>query len=143
MNFLEFYVSTSAEPLGNLSLGDCTPGSSDDFVLRVGNVSSDLQAQDVTVGIDADSTTQGDQLWLSLDGDVFTASVAIGDIPPGSISAPFFLRRITPSTFDNGGIWPTGCFARVTASAADWIYPLDTSSSENVALATPDNPPDD
>lgn len=128
------FRDADAEDVDTVYLGPVGPSSSDDTILRLANTNATFQAQDVTVIV---SGADADQLWLSLDGDYFAASIDLGDIPPDSSSGPFWVRRVTPST-------ATGdCAATLTATPASWKYTLDTSTSDNVPLSTPDNPPDD
>ena len=136
MESLVFYDYLSADPITSLTIGLVAPRSSDDTTLRIGNDSDTYQAEDVIVSVVDNG--DGDQLWLSLDGDNFAASVLIGDIPPNSVSGPFWLRRVTPSTQADDT-----CTAELSALSAAWTYAADTGTSDNVPLATPDNPPVD
>lgn len=128
MNSLTFYdVSTVSTPT-TLTLDDAAPGSSDDTMLRVLNTSDLYQAEDVTVSLTGPDAIQ---LWLSTDGDTFTASIEVGDIAPGGTSATFWLRRVTPTTHS-----PGTCTAQLTATPTAWTSPVDTSGSTNIPLDT-------
>lgn len=136
MESLVFYDYVTTDPITALALGVVAPRSSDDTVLRIGNTSDTYQAEDITVSVV--STGDDHQLWLSLDGDVFTASILVGDVPPNSLSGPFWLRRVTASTEPDGD-----CTAVIAAVPAAWTSTVDAGITENIPLATPDNPPDD
>lgn len=128
METLAFYdVATVSNPT-TLSLGTAAPGSSDDILLRVSNLSDLYQAEDVTVEV---AGTDSLQLWLSLDGDVFVTGIAVGDIPAGGSSQPFWLRRVTASDAAPGGYQ-----AVLSATPTGWTHPVDTSASVNIALDT-------
>jgi hypothetical protein len=109
-----------------ISLGNVAPGSSDDSGVWITN-DSDYRAEDVTVTVSA--VNDGDQLWLSLDGDSFSASIDVGDVAPGGASVPFWIRRVTASTDPIGG-----CSGTVVATPAAWTIPIDTSTSDNIPL---------
>lgn len=136
MDSLRFYDYASADSIEVLEIGKVAPRSSDDTTLRIGNLSETYQAEDVTVVVE--DAGDGAQIWLSLDGDIFGATIAVGDIPPNSISGPFWMRRVTPSTQPDGAYG-----ASLSASASSWTYAADTGASESLPLATPDNPPND
>lgn len=125
MDPLIFYDVENAVILTTLALGSVAVSTSDDILLRVSNPNDIYQAEDVIVSV---SGTEALQLWLSTDGDTFTATVEIGDIAPGGVSPTFWLRRVTP-------VSATGsCTASLNAVPASWSYPVDTSTSDNVAL---------
>lgn len=134
MDNLVFHDYTSGAGVTAVDLGAVAPSSSDDTMLRVANTSTTFQAENVTVSLSGEHASQ---IWLSADGDSFAATLDLGDIPPDSISAPFWVRRVTPSS----GVG--SCTASLTATPQSWKYTLDTSTSDNVALHTPDNPPDE
>jgi hypothetical protein len=131
MEILYFYDYETVAALGALDLGTVPLGSSADTLMRVFNGSELYQAEDVTVTV---TGAEAIQLWLSSDGDSFTAQLALGDIPPGALSSTFWLRRVTAST-DNAG----SCSATLRAVPTAWTNPMDTSSSTNIALDTEDN----
>lgn len=128
MDSLAFYDIRSVAVIADLDVGDTAPASSDDTMLRVVNTSDLYQANDVTVTVDGADAVQ---LWLSTDGDTFTASIDVGDIQPGGSSLTFWLRRVTPSTASTGP-----CTAQLSASPTAWVNAADTSSSDNIALET-------
>lgn len=128
METLVFFSATEATALSAVDLGAVAPRSSDDTALRVHNTSDLYQAQDVTVTV---SGSDADQLWLSLDGDVYTASVDLGDIPPGAGSPVFWLRRVTAHDTPTGA-----CAGQVAAAPAAWTSTVDTSTTANVPLDT-------
>lgn len=121
MDDLSFYDVENAVVVTTLDLGTIAPHSSDDTLLRVANNSTAYQAEDVTVA------ATSIQLWLSVDGDNYTASIDLGDIPPNGTSSPFWLRRVTPA----GTGAQTGS---LTATPASWSDPIDTSTSGNISL---------
>lgn len=126
METLLFFDQDANAGTTALSLGTVAPHSSDDTQLNVVNGSDLYQAQDVTVTVSGDDAIQ---LWLSLDGDTFTASINLGDIAPRSASPTFWLRRVTSD--DTGA-----CTAALTATPAAWTDPIDTSTSTNIPLDT-------
>lgn len=130
MESLAFYDPVTVTSPAAFALAAAAPGSSDDIQLRVLNTSELYQAEDVTVTV---SGADSGELWLSLDGDVFTASIAVGDIPPGAACALFYLRRVTASTAGFGSRT-----AQLSAVPASWSNPADTSISDNVPLETGD-----
>lgn len=107
-----------------LDWGLVAPASSDDRTLRVKNCSAAYWAADITVAVinpetaDPDTVGVAGQHLLSVDGGLFLASIGVGDLAPGAISAPFTLRRIVDPDTGAG----TGSFA-LTATAADWTQP--------------------
>jgi hypothetical protein len=128
MPFLQFFDVETQANISTLNIGTVAPSSSDDTPLRLLNTSDQFQAEDVTV---AATGTDAVQLWLSLDGDSFAASINIGDIPPSGTSDTFWLRRVTPSTSATGGR-----SAALSATPAAWTAPVDTSSTDNIPLDT-------
>ncbi len=119
------FCSSNLTVLTELDLGDAPAGSSDDYALRIMNNSDLYQAEDVTVTATGDDAIQ---LWLSVDDDSFTASINIGDIAPHSASEVFWLRRVTATTDSGSGN------ASLSAVPASWSPPIDTATSDNVAL---------
>lgn len=124
MNTLTFYTYDDYTVRTELTLGPVAPRSSDDLLMQLRNTGNTFQAEDVTVEV-----SDTDQLLLSMDGDTFTRTVTVGDIPPGSGSAVFTLRRVTPSTAGTGAASGT-----LTASPAAWTNVLDQSLSDNIPL---------
>lgn len=129
MEKLSFYDVEKAATVTTLAIGDVARASSEDFMLRVHNDSDLYQAKDVTVSITGDDAVQ---LWLSPDGDQFAASIDLGTIAPGGTSNVFWLRRVTPSAEVNGA----NCSAALSVTPAEWTDPVDTSTSDNIALST-------
>lgn len=131
MDALTFFDVAANAGTTTVAIGTVAPGSSDDTQLRVYNNSDLYQAEDVTVSLDGPN--QG-QLYLSADGDVFTTSVDVGDIPPGAYSPPFWLRRVTAHMVANGSYSAT-----LLATPAAWTSPTDAGTSANVPLDTSDS----
>lgn len=130
MESLAFSSSNDSITLTALDLGQAKDASSDDMILRVQNLSGSYQAEDVTVTV---SGTDAIQLWLSTDGEVFGDTIDVGDIPPGSASGVFWLRRVSV-------LAASGAFtAQLSAIPASWSEPIDTSTSDNVPLITEDS----
>lgn len=129
MQTLEFRSYESVDAITTLQYGHVAPRSSDDTMMRVVNVGDAYQAEDVTLTVTGDDAAQ---LYLSADGDIFTASINVGDIPPQASSAAFWLRRVTPSTIADA----TSCTATLAATPAAWTLPVDASASDNNALDT-------
>lgn len=129
MNTLSFYTDASTTVLSTLALGAVAPSSSDDTALRLFNNSDQYQAEDVSVTVSGDDVIQ---LWLSADGDDFSTSLALGDLPPQAFSAIFYLRRVTDSN-DSGA-----CTGTLSAAPSAWTNPVDTSVSPNTPLPTED-----
>lgn len=128
MDSLVFYTWTDFEPItATLNLGSIAARSSDDLMLQVVNGSDTYQARDVSVTV---SGADAQQLYLSLDGDDFAASIEVGSIAPGSGCTPFWLRRVTPSTFTGAAT------ATLSATPTEWTHPVDVTASTNVALGT-------
>ncbi len=132
METLAFYSTEQPAALTSLSLGTVGPGTSDDTRLMVYNSSDTYQAQDVVVAATG-STVDADQLYFSLDGEVFTGQLDLGDIAPLATSSIFTLRRVTPSDASTGL-----ATAALTATPSGWSLPVDTSTSDDVALPTED-----
>lgn len=131
MEALAFYdIATVSNPT-TLDIGIGAPGSSDDTLLRVSNLSDLYQAEDVTVEVTGPDALQ---LWLSLDGDTFTTAITVGDIPPGGGSPTIWLRRVTSSTTSPGDYQ-----AALTATPTGWTHPVDTTPSDNIPLDTEDS----
>lgn len=136
MESLVFYDYVTTDPITSLELGVVAPRSSDDTVLRIGNTSDTYQAEDIVVAVEG--VGDDHQLWLSTDGDSFASSIVVGDVPPNSLSGPFWLRRVSASTEPDGD-----CSAVLSAVPTAWTSTADAGATESIALATPDNPPND
>lgn len=121
MDTLSIWDYSSLTRLSALDFGASVAATSDDLTLRVVNDSDVYQAEDVTVSVDG---TNSDQLWLSLDGESFAATVSVGDLPPGAASAPLWLRRVTASTATAGL-----CTAGLHAVPTGWTTVSDTPDS--------------
>lgn len=130
METLGFYDVENAAIPTTLAIGTVAPSSSDDTMLRVINNSDLYQAEDVTVTI---SGPDAIELWLSTDGDTYSSSIDVGDIPPGGVSGTFWLRRVTASDSASGGH-----SGSLVATPAGWASPVDTSASVNIPLTTED-----
>lgn len=126
MDALTFYSYDDYTRRISLPLGPAAPRSSDDLALQVHNDSDTYQADDVVVTVGG---TDSDQLFVSLDGDTFSQSITVGDIPPGAGSLVFTLRRVTASTADEG---PAS--ATLIATPGSWTSVVDNSASTNIAL---------
>jgi hypothetical protein len=133
MDNLVFYDNDDhSTQIDDLDYGAVAPASSDDTSLFVFNDSDTYQANDVVVTLDGDDA---DQLWLSLDGEVFGTTVEVGDIPPNAGSAAFVLRRVTASTTSTGP-----CTAELIATPGSWSSPIDITLSTNIGLDVADPP---
>lgn len=93
-------------PAGYLHWGAVPRRSGADLSLRVCNNSAVYTATAVELSI-ADTGTvaspsQAATHLFSTDGIRFTATAAVGDLAPGSVSAPITLRRVTPADADLG-----------------------------------------
>lgn len=130
MDALTFFDVVANAATTSVGIGTVAPGSSDDTQLRVFNTSDLYQAEDVTVSL---TGPNAGQLYLSDDGQLFTPSITVGDIPPGAYSPPFWLRRVTSHLVANGSYT-----ANVVATPAAWTNPSSTGTSVNVPLDTPD-----
>lgn len=97
--------------------GTVAAGSSDDKMFRIRNESTVYDAVGVVVSLhplEAPATPGAQyQHYLSLDGNVFTATVSV-DIAAATLSPLLWLRRVTPSTATTGG--PFGFEIRATAT---------------------------
>ncbi len=102
--------------IAEFSLGDAPKRSSADWRFKVKNLSSTYTANDVTVHLDGPDAWQ---LLLSLDGTTWTASVDLGTVAATAVTAPIWLRRVTPSTAGTG---PATATMRVHADS--WAYAL-------------------
>lgn len=97
-----------------LDWGTVPPRSSGDVKIRVKNESTQYTAHDVTVSLEDVTAGAAARFLLSLDGNAFTATVNLGDLPATAISAVVWIRRATPSDAATG---PTNCQLRVHATA--------------------------
>lgn len=127
MEELKFYKPSAAAQITALALTPAAPSSSDDILLRIANTSDLYQAENVVVS--CDGSQDGRDLWLSLDGADFSASIEVGDILPGGLSLAFTLRRVSPS---DTGVGLKQCTLKATP--AGWTNPIDTSSSDDIPL---------
>lgn len=140
---LVFYHPTDAVEIDDdyLTFGPVAAGSSDDRPVRVFNASADYVAAAVTVTVTdplTDDVVSGaTQYLLSVDGDTFTATIGVGDLPPHAATAPIILRRVTPPDAEPG----TAGFLLV-ATAGGWT-PADTDRTAAVADDPVDIPADD
>jgi hypothetical protein len=78
----------------SVDLGTVMAGSSGDWRFQVKNLSAVYRATNVAVSLYG---SDAEQFYLSLDGYRFTASLALGDLPPRATSILLTLRRVTPS----------------------------------------------
>jgi YbbR domain-containing protein len=131
MEALAFFDVYANATTTGIAIGNVTPSSSDDTQLRVYNTSDLYQAHEVTVTIDGPNDGQ---LYLSVDGDEFTASIDIGDIPPGAYSSTFTMRRVT-----NRMTQDQDYTATLVATPTAWTDPAGANASNNVPLDTSDN----
>jgi hypothetical protein len=128
MPALTFYDVQNSAATSYLDLGTVAAATSDDTQLRVYNTSGAYQAEDVTVALDGSSAND---LYLSLNGDTFTATVKVGDIPPGAYSPVITVRRVTDH------LNPAGVHtARLLATPARWSLPDDIGTSTTIPLDT-------
>jgi hypothetical protein len=128
---LSFYDVETGLLVTGLDLGAVNRSTSDDTTMRVYNNSSAYQCENVTVLIIGSAA---DQLWLSDDGEVFTATIEVGDIPPQSYSPIFTLRRVTGQTATEQAFT-----AGLRAYPADWVSPVDSTTSGVTPLDTSDS----
>lgn len=132
MDALSFYDVAAAAAITALDLGTVASASSDDTQLRVYNSSGAYQASDVVVSVTGSNATD---LYLSVDGIVFTASAQVGDITPGGVSSIFWLRRVNDH-FSTGGART----ATLQATPGSWANPsADSGTSDIIPLDTSDN----
>lgn len=99
---LAFWSATADQKMSPATpdWGDVPRSSSDDFQVRVKNLSGTKTAGNVRVSFDTITDTTPSvpsQHMASLDGVTFFAQVNIGSLAPGAISAPVTIRRVTPS----------------------------------------------
>lgn len=104
-----------------LPWGVVAPGSSADKQFRIHNASDDYIAADITVSVQEMGLAEpvlsvAAQHLLSSDGRTFTATVSVGTLPPGGISARLTLRRVTSPDADIGD----GDF-QLLAHPAQWL----------------------
>ncbi len=90
-----------------LAWGTVAPGSSQDRLFRVRNVSYTYTALEIVVSLTQRGTYDPAlpvdvQHYLSLDGRVFTATVTIPDLAPRVVSDLITLRRVTATIADEG-----------------------------------------
>jgi hypothetical protein len=131
MDVLSIYDVVAAELTTAIDIGTVAASTSDDTLLRVFNASDSYQAEDVTVSL---TGANENQLYLSLDGDSYAASINVGDIPPGAYSPQFTLRRVTHYQVGAGTYT-----AVLVATATAWISPTSSGSSDNIPLDTSDS----
>lgn len=96
-------VDASGELL-NVQFGTVRPASAADRTFRVKNLSTAYTAREVAVSVQDSAHADATDLYLSLDGQTFTASVALGDLPPSATSPALTLRRVTPHDA-TGTVW--------------------------------------
>lgn len=112
---LAFWGYLDPAQLLTCDLGVVAARSSDDIQLRITNLDTEYTATGITVTVTGGAAAQ---LWLSDDGEVFGDSVQVGDVPALAASAPFWLRRVTPSTAAAGAYT-----AGLLATATGWSLP--------------------
>ncbi len=107
-----------AVPTTWFAWGTVPRGTSDDIAFRISNSDTVYNAVAVVVSIvdpgSAGNPNAASQHYLSLDGNVFTASVTL-DVAAGTLTPLIWLRRVTPSTATIGGPYPFQL--RVTATS--------------------------
>ncbi len=112
MDTLIFWMYAADGAVDSLTFGNSPRRSSSDVMFRLRNLSALYTAQDVTVTITGE---RAHTYYLSLDGDLFTAQIELGDLAPGTYTEGITLRRVTPSDA------PLGDEAvKVIATAASW-----------------------
>ncbi len=128
---LAIYAATLGEPVpaGFFEWGTVVLRSSADLTFRVANTSLVYTAQAVSVAVvntgPFEDPSQADTHLLSRDGRSFTATLDLGDLPPGTTSAPLTLRRVTPSTSILTGPWTFEVLATAEAFTAGSPLPAD------------------
>ena len=100
MDTLALWSLEFDQQLTAVDFGSQPPGSSNDLPVRVVNLSAQYNAEAVTAALD--STGDGAQLLLSLDGETFTTSLDLGAIPAGAASQALYIRRSTPTAAPTG-----------------------------------------
>lgn len=127
---LAIYAATVDEPVaeGFFDWGTVVCRSSADLIFRVANTSLVYTAESVSVAVaDTGATedpTQASTHLLSRDGRSFTATLDLGDLPPGTTSAPLTLRRVTPE-FAITGPWTFEVVATAEAFTAGSPLPAE------------------
>ncbi len=118
---LSLWLPNTAQdlPSGWFDWTTAATGSTDETQFQVHNNSTQYTASAVTVAITATGANatprQDTQHYLSTDGSRYTATVTVGDLPPGASSPRITLRRVTPP--DAG----TGTYSfRITATPSLW-----------------------
>ncbi len=104
---------------GYFAWGSVPAGSSADLPFRLHNSSTTATAAGVTVStVDTGTTASPSvaaQHLLSTDGQHFTATLSLGDLPPAVSTAVLWLRRVTPADAQTGTFTFT-----VRAQIASW-----------------------
>lgn len=131
MEALAIFDVVAAELTSAIDIGTVMASTSDDTTLRVYNISDLYQASEVTLTL---AGVNPGQLYLSTDGENFTASITVGDIPPGAYSAVFVLRRVTHYMVQDGTYTAT-----LVATPAAWSNPASSGTSDNIPLDTSDS----
>jgi hypothetical protein len=131
MDALAIFDVVAAELTTTVDIGTVMASTSDDTQLRIYNPSDLYQAADVTLTFDGPNEGQ---LYLSTDGVHFTASINVGDIPPGAYSAIFVLRRVTHYMVGVGTYTAT-----LVATPIAWVSPASNGSTDNIPLDTSDS----
>lgn len=98
-----------------LDFGDHPQGTTTTRQFRIKNLSGTLTANTITVAVnDLDNEFAGNVL-LSLDNTNYLASINIGNLAAGVISATLYVRRVVP-----GAETPNQRTARLLANATTW-----------------------
>lgn len=119
---LEIWHPTLDQRLGQAALdwGDVPRGGTADKTFRVKNMHPSLSARGVVLSLGALTDTTPSvvgQHVLSSDGLMWTATAAVGDLAPGTISPVQRIRRITPS---NAVLTPPRWALRLIPTATSW-----------------------
>lgn len=131
MEALLIFDVAAGELTQSINIGTVMASTSDDTQLRIYNQSDLYQAADVTLTLDGPNEGQ---LYLSDDGEQFTASITVGDIPPGAYSAVFTLRRVTHYMVADGTYTAT-----LVATPSSWVSPDSNGTTNNIPLDTSDS----
>lgn len=146
---LTWWHPVDDEPMGaeHLSWGEVAPGSSADLTVRLCNTRDDYTASGITVAVgdplDPDAASAAAGHLVSADGQTFAATCTIDDLPPGAVSNPITLRRITlPDADDHTTMGFTlaaaaAAWLPVTAAAEPTTAPVDAGDMYDPDTAQP------
>lgn len=115
---LSFTDSGGSELTLDLDHEDIARGAADELVFYVKNVSAGKTAQGITLAVEQGPSYGNASSWTLLSDDQisYAQTLGIGDLAPGQVGGPYYLKCAPPT---NAALGPLAC--RVTPTITIWV----------------------